>query len=81
MKDTKHSGIDHLMLPHIRSLDTYQGVIPMEVMADRAGIPPEKVIRLNGNENPYGPSPRVVEALGNFQNYNHYPDPDQHKLR
>ncbi len=70
-----------LMLPHIRKLDTYQGVIPMEVMAERAGIPPEKIIRLNGNENPYGPSPRVVEALGSFQNYNHYPDPDQAKLR
>lgn len=81
MKDSKHNGINELMLPHIRSLDTYQGVIPMEVMADRAGIPPEKVIRLNGNENPYGPSPRVVEALGSFQNYNHYPDPDQSKLR
>ena len=81
MKDSKNIDINGLMLPHIRSLETYQGVIPMDVMADRAGIPPEKVIRLNGNENPYGPSPRVVEALGNFQNYNHYPDPDQTKLR
>ena len=81
MKDAKQNAINGLMLPHIRSLETYQGVIPMEVMADRAGIPPEKVIRLNGNENPYGPSPRVVEALGSVQNYNHYPDPDQSRLR
>ena len=69
------------MLPHIRNLEIYQGVESMDAMAERAGIPPEKIIRLNGNENPYGPSPRVAEALANFQNYNHYPDPDQRQLR
>ena len=73
--------VKDLMLSHIRSLEPYQGVRPIEAMVKQAGIPAEKVIRLNGNENPYGPSPRVVEALGNFQNYNHYPDPDQRKLR
>lgn len=70
-----------LMLPHIRQLRSYQGVDPMEVLAQKAGIPPEKVIRLNGNENPYGPSPKVLEALGNFQHFNHYPDPEQRQLR
>ncbi len=70
-----------LLLPHIRQLKTYAGVDPMEVMAQQAGIPPEKVIRLNGNENPFGPSPEVVKALGSFQHYNHYPDPDQRQLR
>ena len=69
------------LLPHIRRLKPYQGVDSMEVMAQRAGIPPEKVIRLNGNENPFGPSPQVVKALGSFQHYNHYPDPEQRRLR
>lgn len=69
------------MLPHIRNLDPYQGVAPVEVMADRAGIPPEKIIRLNGNENPYGPSPAVARALADFPNFNHYPDPEQRRLR
>ena len=75
------TDISELMAPHIRRLKTYQGVDPMEVMAEQAGIPPEKVIRLNGNENPYGPSPTVATALGGFQNYNHYPDPGQRRLR
>ena len=75
------SVIRNAMLPHIRGMELYQGVDPMEVMAERAGIPPEKIIRLNGNENPYGPSVRVAEALANFHNYNHYPDPDQRQLR
>ena len=69
------------MLPHIRRLQPYHGVDPMEVIAERAGIPAEQVIRLNGNENPYGPSPKVNEALGSFQFYNHYTDPEQRKLR
>ena len=69
------------MLPHIRGLDVYQGVEPVEVMAERAGIPPEKIIRLNGNENPYGPSPAVARALADFPNFNHYPDPEQRQLR
>ena len=75
------TDVKELLLPHIRRLKTYDGVDPMEVMAQRAGIPPEKVIRLNGNENPFGPSPEVVKALGSFQHYNHYPDPDQRQLR
>ena len=69
------------MLPHIRGLGVYQGVEPVEVMAERAGIPPEKIIRLNGNENPYGPSPAVAKALADFPNFNHYPDPEQRQLR
>jgi histidinol-phosphate aminotransferase len=76
MRDVKE-----LLVPHIRHLETYQGVDPMEVLAEQAGIPPEKVIRLNGNENPYGPSPRVTKALGNFEHYNHYPDPGQRQMR
>ncbi len=75
------SSIKNAMLPHIQSMELYHGVDPMEVMAERAGIPPEKIIRLNGNENPYGASPGVAEALANFQNYNHYPDPGQRQLR
>ena len=69
------------MLPHIEALETYEGVDPMEVMAERAGIPPEKIIRLNGNENPYGPSPKVSSALGEYRNFNYYPDPGQRNLR
>ena len=70
-----------LLQPHIRGLEMYQGVDPMEVLAQKAGIPPHKIIKLNGNENPYGPSPSVMEALGNYKLYNLYPDPEQRQLR
>jgi len=75
------SQVRELLVPHLRHLDTYQGVDPMEVLAEQAGIPLEQVVRLNGNENPYGPSPKVVKALGSFEHYNHYPDPGQRRMR
>ena len=70
-----------LLRPHIRDLEIYQGVEPIELQAQKAGVPLDKVIRLNGNENPYGPSPRVAQALGGFNLYNLYPDPEQRRLR
>ncbi len=73
--------IKQSMLPHIRGLGVYQGVEPVEVMAERAGISPDKIIRLNGNENPYGHSPSVAEAMADFPHFNHYPDPEQRQLR
>lgn len=38
-------------------------------------------IKLDANENPYGPSPRVWEVLSRFGDFNRYPDPDQKALR
>ena len=81
MTQSKETQAMPQMLPHIQALETYEGVDPMEVMAERAGIAPENIIRLNGNENPYGPSPKVAEALGSYQNFNYYPDPGQRNLR
>ena len=70
-----------LLQPHIRQLKMYDGIDPTEVLAQKAGIPPEKVIRLNGNENPYGPSPAVSRVLGAYSDYNRYTDPEQRPLR
>ena len=70
-----------MLQPHIRSLKMYEGLDPTEELAKKAGVPSDRVIRLNGNENPYGPSPKVAEALSSFGHYNHYPDPEQRGLR
>ena len=35
----------------------------------------EGVIKLNTNENPYPPSPRVMEAMADIKNLRKYPDP------
>ncbi len=74
-------NVKELVLPHLRAPAGYDGVRSLEAMASEAGIPPENIIRLNGNENSYGPSPKVAKALGAFDQYNRYPDPDQTALR
>jgi len=45
--------------------------------------PGRRVVKLNTNENPYPPSPRVLEALAGALNASLrlYPDPDAHGLR
>jgi len=73
--------IREMMLPHLAAMQGYSGVDPLEVLAQEAGIPPEKVARLNGNENPHGPSPKVIQALSSYRYYNLYPDPDQRQIR
>lgn len=38
-------------------------------------------MKLDANENPYGPPPEVLEALGSMQFPNIYPDPESRRLR
>ena len=81
MTSKASAGILDLVQPHILELLGYEPIEPVNVLAERIGIPPEKIAKLDGNENPYGPSPRVLEALGSFDNYHRYGDPKQRELR
>jgi len=47
----------------------------------RTGIPIDRLIKLNSNESPYGPSPAVLDALRNHTWYNNYPDTNATALR
>ena len=76
----KTVDIEKLIRPHLANIKTYDSVDPPELLAQRAGIPPEKVIKLNGNENPYGGSPKAAEAVANTP-LHIYPDPLQRKIR
>ena len=69
-----------LIRPHLASVQTYQPVDPPEVLAERAGIPRESIVKLNGNENPYGPSPKALDAVSRAE-LHIYPDPFQRRLR
>jgi len=73
--------IKKMMQPHIVSLPGYEFEDPMEVQAQKLGVPAERVLRMNLNENPYGPSPKVAEALAAFKDYNRYTDPIQRDVR
>ncbi len=43
--------------------------------------PAAEIVKLDGNENPYGCSPRVRESLKSYPYYNIYPDPAQREFR
>ena len=73
--------IRDLVRPHLVEMPGYEPVEPIDVMAKRLGLPEDRIVKLDGNENPYGPSPRVAEALGKFPWYHIYPDPMQAKVR
>ena len=69
--------ITKLLRADLRELRPYQAVDSPAALAQLSGIPPESIIKLNANENPYGPSPRALKALSNFRGYHIYPDAGQ----
>ena len=72
--------IEALVRPHLAGVKTYEPVDPTELLAKRAGIPEDQVIKLNGNENPFGASPKAVEAVARAP-LHVYPDPLQRRMR
>ena len=71
----------NLIRTDIAEMDPYTPIFPFDVLAERLGRAPEDIIKLDANENPYGPSPKVREALANLQDINIYPDPGSEALR
>jgi histidinol-phosphate aminotransferase len=59
----------------------YVAIEPPEVLAERIGMAAEDIVKLDGNENPYGPSPLALAAIAECKGYNIYPDPGQTRLR
>lgn len=59
----------------------YTPIEPFEVLSKRLGRKPEEIIKLDANENLYGPAPGVMYALAKMNNINIYPDPESRELR
>jgi len=70
-----------LLLPHIAEMEPYTPIVPFEVLSRQLGRPPEQIVKLDANENPYGPHPAVREALARYPFTHIYPDPEQRELR
>lgn len=79
--------LTELLRPDITALHPYTPVIPIEILAERLGIPSDQIIKLDANENPYGPSPRALAALAALGSPDQalrsaiYPDPEHNRLR
>jgi histidinol-phosphate aminotransferase len=70
-----------LIRDHIEAMEPYQPIFPFEVLSERLGRRPEEIIKLDANENPYGPDPVVLDALSQMTSAHIYPDPESTLLR
>jgi histidinol-phosphate aminotransferase len=73
--------MERIIRPDIKDMPPYIPIEPTDVLSRRTDIPEENVIKLDGNENPYGCSPEVKQALAGYSYYHLYPDPEQRELR
>jgi len=67
--------------PHLESLPPYTPIEPFEVLSARIGRAPSQIVKLDANENPYGPLAVVRQALGKLDFPHIYPDPESRALR
>jgi len=67
--------------PGIAVMKPYTPILPLEVLAQKLGRAPDQIVKLDANENPYGPSPRARAALAQAAFLNIYPDPANTFLR
>ncbi|GAY39651.1 hypothetical protein CUMW_046070 [Citrus unshiu] len=83
---------DSFIRLHLRKLKPYQPILPFEVLSIQLGRKPEDIVKIDANENPYGPPPEasylqhlssflVREALGQLKFPYIYPDPESRRLR
>lgn len=73
--------INSLIRSHLKNLAPYEAADPPEILAAKAGILEEDIVKLNANENPFGPSPKAAYALNNISRVHIYPDPAQLVMR
>jgi histidinol-phosphate aminotransferase len=64
------------------NIKTYEAGKPIELVVREFGIEPEDIVKLASNENPYGCSPKVQEAVGSIvSKMALYPDDSMYKLK
>lgn len=68
--------------PHLQHIAPYEAGKPIELVMREYGIARENIIKLASNENPYGTSPKVLEALkNNAYTASLYPDDSYYELK
>jgi len=74
-------ALPDLVRPEIVVMKSYTPIVPFEVLSAQLGRKPEGIVKLDANENPYGPSPKVKETLARANYLHIYPDPEANELR
>lgn len=77
----ENTSSSRFLRPHLLRMAPYTPIEPFEVLSARYGRKAEDIIKLDANENPYGPPPEVRTALANMAFPHIYPDPETRALR
>ena len=70
-----------LIRPDVRAAAPAQWPLALEAVAERLGMSVHDLAKLDTNENLYGPSPKVGEAIARFDRLQFYPDAQYARLR
>ena len=65
----KHIRPDIIAMPEVP-----YGLVSVEEVAERQGLTLDRIVKLDANENLYGPSPKAMAALADESTWNIYPD-------
>ena len=71
---------ERLLRSNVYSLEPYAPIVPFEVLSEQLGRQIDDIVKLDANENPYGPSRGVHTALSEIDFLHIYPDPENRAL-
>jgi len=78
---TEKKGMEKLIRPELVDFGGYSAATSPETLEGKVEVSVENIIKLDANENPYGCSPRVNQALASYPGFSIYPDDGQTRLR
>lgn len=78
---TRRFDPQEALRPALRSIPAYAALEDLDAVARAYGVDPATVVKIDGNENPYGPSPKALEALRGGYQPHRYGDASQRRLR
>ena len=78
---TTSYNVENDVRDELKAMDAYTPIVPYEVLAERLGREISDIVKLDANENPYGPSPAAKKALAEAPFLHIYPDPESGSLR
>jgi len=78
---SKDTGIEKFIRPDLATFVGYSASTSPDTLEGKVEVPVEGIIKLDANENPYGCSPRVNQALATYPYFSVYPDSGQTELR
>jgi histidinol-phosphate aminotransferase len=73
-------AVSDLIGGRVRGMQEYAPE-PLAETARRLGVAPASLIKLDANENPYGPTERAARVLREYDEHHRYPDPISRRLR